>query len=44
MCISLVFLLCGGMESINLPFINFIARSLLLVHPKTPKGKLLVLF
>lgn len=43
MCISLVFLLSGGMKSINPLFISFIASSLLLGHLKTPKGKLLVL-
>lgn len=37
------FFLSRGMKSINLPFINFIACSLFLSHPKTPKGKLLVL-
>lgn len=42
-CASPVFLLGGGLKSINPPSINFITCFLLLGHPETPKGKLLVL-
>lgn len=38
-----VHLLGGGLKSINPPSINFITCFLLLGHPETPKGKLLVL-
>lgn len=42
-CASPVFLLGRGLKSINPPSINFITCFLLLGHPETPKGKLLVL-